>query len=639
MFDLFRSREKSVRILLGVLLLLVAGSMLIYLVPSGSGIDGANGANIVAEVGSEKITSEDVMRGLQQLRQNRIPDSQMAAFIPQIVDSLVADRAMALKAKDLGITVTDQEVADFIQAQLGNGQPMDAAAEQAQAASRNMTVPQFEQAVRSYYLNNRLQALTVQSAMISTEEAKSTFHKTNDQVSLDWVKFDQQDFASKVDKSPAAIQAWFAKNRGSFMVPERRTFGLISGSSADFIASAQIPEATLHQMYAESLDSFRTPERVNARHILVMTQGKPKEDANKLKAKAEDLLAQLKKGADFAELAKKDSDDPGSGQKGGELGWLTRGQTDPQFEAAAFALKPGETSGIVTSQFGYHIIQVNSHEAARVRPFEEVRPELLAEAQKESGDKALEAAITAARVEIAKNPAQAAAIAQKHNLKYNLVEKAPNTGALPDLGPQPELSSAIYSATPKGGITNITDIAKAGKMAFAVVTDVVPTQPGEFKDVELDVINRHTAEAASRIVRDVAAQALKLVKDGQSLDAVAKELNGKVGSSAPFSRTGTAEGLGPASFVQQAFTKKPGDIVGPVTSGTGTYVVRVKELIPANDANFEKQRDSIVKSLEQQQGQTVDALYRDSVVEEMRRKGKVKFNQPVINRIMASFKS
>lgn len=638
MFDLFRSREKSVRILLGVLLLLVAGSMLIYLVPNGSGIGGANSANIVAEVGNEKITLQDIQPGLQQLRTNRIPDSQMGAFVPQIINGLVSQKALALKARELGITVTDQEVADFIQNQFGSG-PIDQNVYQRALAERGMTVPQYEQAVRHYFLSNRLQALTAQSSMVSTEEAKSIFHKTNDQVSLDWIKFDQADFASKVDQSPAAVQAWFAKNRDAFMVPERRTFGLISASSSDFIADAKVPEATLRQMYTENLDSFRTPERVNARHILVMTQGKPKEDANKLKAKADDLLAKLNKGADFAELAKTSSDDPGSGEKGGELGWLTRGQTDPAFEAAAFSLPPGKISGIVTSQFGYHIIQVNAHEPARVRTFEDVKPELFAEAQKEIGDKALETAIAQARAEIAKNPGQAEAIAKKLNLKYALVDKAPNTGVLPELGPQPELAAAIYNSTPKGGITSVTDIPKAGKMAFAVITDVVPAHRAEFKDVEKDVINRYTIEATNKVVSDVATQATNLVRQGQPLDVVAKQLNGKVGSSVPFNRGGNAEGIGPASFVAAAFSKKPGDVFGPVLYGSGGYVVRVKGFVPANDADFEKQRVSIVQSRQQRQAESVESLYSDSIIEELRRKGKVKFNQPVIDRLVASFRS
>lgn len=640
MFDLFRSREKSVRILLGVLLFLVAGSMLIYLVPNGSGIGGANSANIVAEVGDDKITSQEVMRALQSLRQNRIPEAQMGAFIPQIIQSLVADRAIVQKAKQLGITVSDQEVADFLQGQIGHGQPMDATRELAEANQRNFaTIPDFENAIREYLLSNRLQALTVQSSMVGTEDAKVSYHKTNDQVSLDWIKFDQQDFNSKIDQSPAAIEAWFAKNRDAFQLPERRSFGLITGSSADFVAAAQVPEATLRQMYNENMDAYTTPERVNARHILVMTQGKPKEDANKLKAKAEDILAQLNKGADFAELAKKDSDDPGSGQKGGELGWMTRGQTDPAFEASAFSLKPGQTSGIVTSQFGYHIIQVNAHELAHVRSFEEVKPELLVEAQKSAGDKALETAIDAARAEVTKNPGQAEAIARKYNLKYYSVDKALNVGPLPDLGPQPELVAAIFGATPKGGITNVTNIPKAGKMAFAVVTDVLPSHRGEFKDVEKDVVARYTAEATSKYVSNLAAQAEKLVQQGQPLETVAKELHGTVGSSAPFSRNGNAEGLGPASLVKDAFTRKPGDVFGPVTYGSSTFVARVKELVPAKDADFEKQREGIIKSIEQRQGQSVEALYRDSIVEEMRRKGKIKLNQPVIERMVASFRS
>lgn len=639
MFDLFRSREKSVRILLGVLLVLVAGSMLIYLVPSSSsGIGSANSSNIVAEVGPDKVTLQDVQRGLQRLRQNKIPDAQMGMFVPQIVNGLISEKALALKAKELGITVTDQEVADFIQSQFGSGQTIDVAVEQSIASSQNMTVPEFEQEIRSYLLTNRLQALTTQFALVSTEGAKSEFHKMNDKVSVDWVKFDQQDVASKVDQSPAAVQAWFARNRDLFMVPERRTFGLITASASDFIADAKVPDATLQRTYAENIDSYKIPERVNARHILVMTQGKPKEDANKLKAKAEDLLAKLRGGADFAELAKTSSDDSGSGQKGGELGWLTRGQTVKEFEDAAFSLPPGQISGIVTSSFGYHIIQVNAHEPGRTRPFEEVKPELLAEAQKEAGERAADSAIAQARAEIAKTPSQAEAIAKKYKLKYNLVEKSPNAGTLPELGPQPELNTAIFSAA-KGGMTSVIDIPKAGKMAFAVVTDIIPTQRAEFKDVENDVHSRYTMDAESKLVNGVAAQAATMVKQGKSLDDVAKALNGKVGSSAPFTRSGTAEGVGPAGLLADAFTKKPGEAFGPVTSGSAGYVIRVKEFIPANDADFEKQRASIMQNLERRQGESLEALFRDGVMEEMRRQGKLKLNQPVIDRLIGSFKS
>ena len=108
------------------------------------------------------------------------------------------------------------------------------------------------------------------------------------------------------------------------------------------------------------------PERVHARHILLKTEGKSDAEKKALKAKAEDLLKQLKNGADFAELAKKYSDD-GSKDQGGDLGWFTHGQMVPEFDSAAFALKPKELSGVVTSQFGYHIIQVLEKEPGQAQ--------------------------------------------------------------------------------------------------------------------------------------------------------------------------------------------------------------------------------------------------------------------------------
>src|SRR5581483_1047159 len=187
----------------------------------------------------------------------------------------------------------------------------------------------------------------------------------------------------------------------------------------------------LHQEYQDNIDSYRTPERVKVRHILIKTQGKPKDEAPKLKAKAEDILKQLQHGANFAELAKKDSDDTGSAEKGGELGWIVRGQTVPNFEKTAFSLKPGELSGLVETEYGYHIIQVEDKQQAHTQTFDEVKPQLLMEAKKQVASDSMHKAIDSARTEIARSPSQAEAVAKKYNLKFFPLSGITDASTLP----------------------------------------------------------------------------------------------------------------------------------------------------------------------------------------------------------------
>ena len=127
------------------------------------------------------------------------------------------------------------------------------------------------------------------------------------------------------------------------------------------------------EYYNSHKDQYRTPERVHARHILLSTTNKPKDEIPKIQAKAEDLLKQIRGGADFAQLAQKNSEDPGSAAKGGDLGWVVRGQMVKNFEDTVFALKPKEVSNVMTTEYGFHIIQVLEKEPARLRPLDEVK--------------------------------------------------------------------------------------------------------------------------------------------------------------------------------------------------------------------------------------------------------------------------
>ena len=642
MFDLFRSRDKSVRILLGVLLGLVALSMLVYLIPGGPGGSSAAGQNVVAVVGDSKITAQDLQRTVQQIqsRQQNMPKALLALYIPSIVNQMIDAKAMAYKASQLGLQVSDQELADSIQSEFTSqlGQQFNMNVYQQILAQQGMTVADFEKERREGMLAMRLEDLEAQALLVSDGEARAEYARKNEKIGLEYIAFTDKDFASKVNTDPAAVKAYFEKNRAEFRIPEKRDLDLIVGSVADFMQSANITDAELHKQYQDNIDNYRVPERVNVRHILIKTQGKPKDQWPQLKAKAEDILKQLQHGGNFAQLAKKDSEDPGSAEKGGELGWITRGQTVPNFDKAAFSLKPGELSGIVETEYGYHIIQVEQKEAGHVKPFDEVKPQLLAEAQKDAATANLKKAADDARAQIAKSPSQAEEIAAKHDLKFYKLNNVTSGESLPQVGTDQDLTTALFS-TSKGGVSSVVNLDSQGKAAFGVVTNVSPAHPAQYAEVQKDVLQKYTAAESLRLAQEAAKNAAAQARKGESLQAIAKQHNLQVKTAAPFTIDGAAEGIGSATLFPEAFKDKVGDIVGPVAAQSDQFVCKVSQKIPADMTQYAKDKDSIIQSLTAKKRETQQGLFRDSVVSELKRGGKIKLNQDTINRIVSAFQS
>jgi peptidyl-prolyl cis-trans isomerase D len=640
MFDLFRSREKSVRILLGALLVLVAASMLVYLIPGGPGGPNVSGQNVVAAVGDQKITTTDVQHAIERVTrgQTNLPKGILAMYIPSIVNQLVEAKAMAYKAREMGLRVSDQQLADAIQAEVAPalGGKFDLQVYQAVLAQQGMTPTDFEKQQREAMLGAQLENLEAQSLIVSDADAKAEYQRKNLKIGLEYVEFQGKDFAAKVNKDPAAVKAYFDKNRALFRIPEKRNVELIVGSTADFMQSAQVSDQQLHQEYQDNIDTYRTPERVKVRHILIKTQGKPKDEVPKLKAKAEDILKQLQHGANFAELAKKDSDDTGSAEKGGELGWIVRGQTVPNFEKTAFSLKPGELSGLVETEYGYHIIQVEDKQQAHTQTFDEVKPQLLMEAKKQVAADDLKKAIDAAHDEIRKNPSQAEAIAKKYNLKFVKLDNLASGSPLPEVNNQPELTNAVFS-TPKGGITDVVNMDQQGKAAFAVVTGISPARDANYAEVQNEVLQKYVAAESDRLALEAAKTAADRAKKGESLQSIAKQYGLTVKTAAPFTIDGAAEGIGAATMLSSAFKENVGGIVGPVAAQSGQFVCRVSQKIPADMSQFAKNKDSVIQSLTQQRLAVQQPLFRDSVVNDLKRRGKIKMNEAAISRIIGNY--
>lgn len=305
MFDLFRSRAKAVRIMLGVILGVVSLSMLVYLIP-GTGITGADsgGDQVVADIGKSAVTVAEVQQSLKNYLQNsRVPPEYAATLIPQLVDQAIADRAVAYEAQQLGFRISDRDLADTLRSLPFGSLPPD---QYQQYVQQNFgtTVPDFEENVRLKAYEDYLDNLVGEGGIVTPAEAEAEYRKNNEKIKIDYIGFSPSKMLADIKPTPEELNAYFAKNKGFYRIPETRNVQLIIADQAKVADTIQVTDAQILAYYNAHKDDYRTPERVHARHILLSTANKPKDEVPKIQAQAEALDKQLKAGADFAELAR-----------------------------------------------------------------------------------------------------------------------------------------------------------------------------------------------------------------------------------------------------------------------------------------------------------------------------------------------
>ena len=314
-----------------------------------------------------------------------------------------------------------------------------------------------------------------------------------------------------------------------------------------------------------------------------MTQGKSSDEANKIKAKAETIRKQVND-KNFADLAKANSDDPGSKDKGGELGYVVKGQTVKNFEASAFSLKPGEISNLITTEYGYHIIQVLEKQQARVAPFEEVKDALATEVKKIQVADKVQNSIDQARAALAKSPKDFAQVAQQYGLEVVKADKVQSGGPVGSLGANPELEQAIASVK-AGEVSQVFQLS-ATKLAVAELVGFTPARPSTFAEAETKVREGYVAQRAAALAMENSKQAAERAKAGGDLQKIAKELGGEYKTPSEFTLDGAVEGLGAATSLAEAFKLPQGGVVGPLNVLNVQVVVKVVEKIAPDPATF-----------------------------------------------------
>lgn len=642
MFDLFRSRAKAVRYLLGGLLMLVAISMVVTLIP-GWGTGGSTQDQIVAEVGKEAISLREVQLEVQRAQRNKAFPPEMAqVYVPQIIDRMVTDRAFAYEADRLGFQVTEADVALAIRASLPqlyqDGQFVGKDIYANFLAQQNLTIPEFEAIIRRQLLALKLQSLAMEGVIVTAGEIEQEFRRRNEKVKLEYIALTPAKYRSQVTVSPEEVRAYFEKNRSAYQSPEKRGFALLVIDEAKVGQKMGVPEGELRRMYESRKEEFRVPERVKVRHILLKTTGKPAEEIPKLQARAEDLLKQIKGGADFAELARKNSEDAGSAAKGGDLGWIARGQTVKAFEENAFSLKPKQFSNAVKTEYGFHILQVLEKEDARLKPFEEVKEQLAGERKRQAVFETMQRLADQAREELVKRPLEGEQIARRLDLQYARVGKAGYSDPIPEIGQSKELIEAVASLQ-KGQVTPVVQ-AQGNKLVMAVLTDIFPAAPSELAEVEKEIKDQLVSIKTGELLQQRAREALEKAKGlNGDLKKVSQALGLEVKTTQDFGVDGAADGIGAANLVMDAFSQPVGAVLGPVAAAEQQIIYKVASKSAPDLSKLPEQRSEIVSALKSRKASLRGELFEDSLRTALIRQGKVKIHQDVINRLVGSYRT
>jgi peptidyl-prolyl cis-trans isomerase D len=645
MFNMFRSQQKVTKYLLGGLLVVVAASMVTYLIPNtGFATDTSGVSGVVAEIGDQKITADEAKARMDQLvTAGQLPADSAETYLPQLVDQMVQDRAAIYAFGKLGLTVSDEEVLGALMAiypqffQNGKLVATDQL-EQALMNQQGMTLAQGVDAMRSQLLLRKVQNMAVMSVVVTPQEVDDALIRKHETAKIEYVAFPPAKFRDQVKPTPEELMKDFQANRARYTVPEKQSFQVLVVDQKKMEQSMTVTDAQLHQAYAASMDNFRTPERVKVRHILLMTQGKSDAEKKTILAKAQGLLKQIRSGADFAELAKKNSQDPGSAQNGGDLGYIVRGQTVPEFEKFVFSAKPNEISDIVTTEYGYHIIQVLEKEPARVKPFDEVKDSLADQLKKQEVNDKMQSAADQARAALAKAPGSAAEVAKQFGLDLITVNKAAVGEPIQGLGPAPEISNALAGMKPND-VSDSLVLASGDKMAIVVMTGKIPARPADYADVQEKVRENYITTQSTLLANAAAKKAGDEAHAGEDLDKVAKAFKVDLVKSADFTMNDSVEGLGPAALVSDAFSKPVGTVIGPVTVSGRNIVFKVIGRQTVDPKNYSNERDSALQELKQQKARDMYNLFEDSILNQIRADGKLKIHQDTIQQLAATYRT
>jgi peptidyl-prolyl cis-trans isomerase D len=626
-----RDSKTAVKFLLGGLLVAISGIMVLQLTPLG-GIGTGNNASpdAVATVGGQNISIVDVRQQFaEQTRGQNVPAVLQGLYMRQVLDQMVFERLMELEAQRLGIQVTPEEITQRIKELLptafsgGNWVGAERYAQEVQMRA-GMSVPQFEDFVRKDVLANKFRELVTDGINVTPQEVEARYRYLNEKVQLEYAAIKPSDLEASIKPTDAELSAYFSKNESKYQVPERRSAKYALLDTNQLKQSIKISDADVQAYYQHHLDDYKVENRVHVAQIVFNTLGKTDAEIALIKKQAQKVDDQAKHGANFADLAKKYSEDTNTKGKGGDIGWIVAGQTAPAFERAAFSLPKGAVSDLVQTPYSFDIIKILDKENAHTRSLDEVRSSIINTLTQEKlntelGD--VSDKLTAAVLK--SNQQNIDEIAKEFNLQTGETPLVSVTDPVGDLGTEPALQEALFSLH-QGELSQPISV-KSGYVILSV-DKIVPAHQGTFAEVRDRVLADYRKQKAQDLAEQKAKELAKEVKSGDAFDKAAKSLALDAKTTDPITRTSQIGELGPAKELNAAFDMPLGQTGGPVLLGGSWVVYQVKAKQGINPADFAKAKDALRKQILQDKQRAAFEAFHDALQKRYEQEGKLAFN-------------
>jgi len=599
---------------------------------------GAMPGEVIADIEGRRVTVADFQsRYLSQVQAFRdrfggaIDDAllRQLGIEQQVIQMLIEEQVAVLEAERQGLGVSDEELAEQIVALFQeNGQfiGQDLYRQVLLAGNPPLTVAEFEASLRNSMLAERLRSALTNWMAVSDADLEREYRLRNERVTLQVVALTAATFRDRVTATDADVAAHYDTHKAEYRVGERRraTYLLLDQDVARMAAT--VSPAEVQRSYNDNLGLYQTPEQIRASHILFSTEGR---DTAEVRARAEKTLADIKAGADVAVLARELSDDEGSKANGGDLDYFSRGRMLPEFETAAFALEPGETSDLVTTQAGFHIIRLTDRRPATTRSLDEARVEIqdrLA-AEKASQQVATRARELAGRIRAPEDLDRAATEA---GLKTQTSDFFTRDVQIPGLGVVPEAVEAAFTLEP-GAVSG--PIMTARGPVFLTVTETREPYVPELEEVKErvreDVIEAKAAELSRQRARDIAA-ALAGARD---FSAAAKAQGVTVTDTPALARGGAIPDIGVSPEVDRiAFSLPVGGVSGPITTPDGTAIIRVVERDEVTPEELARERETFRGQLLNERRDRFFGAYMTKARDRMQ----IDINDDVIQRVLGA---
>jgi peptidyl-prolyl cis-trans isomerase D len=459
-------------------------------------------------------------------------------------------------------------------------------------------VTDFESEIKDEITIRRLQALITGGVTVSDQEVRDTYRKANIKIKFDYAVISAEDIGKSINPSDSELEAFFKTNAARYAqaVPEERKITYFAFTESQIPGGVQPPsQQAVQQYYNDHAADYSVPDQARSRHILISVP--PNADAATdaaAKAKAQMVLKQLQSGGSWTDLAKKYSDDPGSKDTGGELGFAQRGKMVPAFDNAIFTQKIGEID-IIKTNFGYHIVQVEERQAAHTQALSEVQANILATLTRQAQAGAEDNYAQLLTSEAIKNGLEKTAAA--HHLDVVTTDPVAHDGVIAALPDGAQILAKAFTA--KQGDPPQSAPTGEGYAVFQV-TGIVPAHAPTFADWKSHVLDDYRQEQLPLLLSQKTKALSDQAKATNDLAKAAKAVGATVKTSDLVGESGQVPDFGEVGQVApQLFDMSVGAISGPIDAGRTGVVVKI-------DDKQEPSADEIAKNLDQTRDQLLD---------------------------------